>query len=911
MPSTGSSDDLLSRLRYLVNSGKKRIAFVVGSGLTRGTVTGVEAMVRAMRSALEDDGDARRFDVEVNGAEWGARYQQAADFLIRNRDQDLLNRVIRLAVLSACRSLPPVERRLLVDNESKLRSVELDGSWALDPAVHAFGEILAGLPGDVRGPVITTNFDPLIEVSVRMAGGNPNVQYFDSDGSLISPDLTGTVDIAHVHGFWRRGDTLHTVHQLTSVRPLLDGSLREALRGHVVVVMGYSGWADAFSKSLLARVKEGQNLGMDLIWCSFHALTTESFRSGLFNALDTPGRTTFYSPVDLNHALPTLSARLPPKEAGAGAGGLRGWTRITSKYLRVRADACSDLEGHRARYFDGAEPDWATVMDSQVPRLSLATQLVDAISTTMSHIEAAPFVVGVGLLGEGKSSAIRQSVAEAASRFNAAQIFWREPGTRLDVKQVMALPEVTGRTYLLASDDGDLLIDDLRALSGALSARGRHDIRFVGVAQERDWRNAGGFVRLSNSAKVLRAGGLSTGDATAVVAAWATLGTPGLGSLASIDAAQRAEALSAAAKDVATGAPESLLGAMLQVRYGGALVGRVGDLLSRLDNYGSVGTSSLVECFLMVALMHTAGRAANGNPAPISRRILAEACSLSEATIDYLVLEPLGAEAAISRHSDDVWVRHEAIAKAALTASRARDPQEVVMAIRRLVRASVLASPLVGGQGDDLYAAAYISRELKEAGEAIAAADAAASAQPNRLSYVVSRVTAHRIHGDIQAAIAMAEHAWLARSSMADPDGEDALLTAWATACGMANDPAANVLLDAECLSRYVTEPSKQQAIRALLGMGVGLTTLYRQTGNVIFAQALAGVVALLDQAALRGSQANWRRTHQRTCEEIGVDPPVADPWAPLQVALETLDSMRRGWAEPLKSMTVSFRVVS
>lgn len=908
MPPIGSSEDLSSRLRYLVNSGKKPIAFVVGSGLTRGSVPGVERLVQAMRNALQDPEDVARFDTEVTAAQWGERYQQAADFLIRNRDQDLLNRVIRLAVLSASRSLTGAEARALVEDEGKLRSLELEGAWALDPAVQAFGELLVGLTADIRGPVITTNFDPLIEVSVRLSGGTPNVQYFDRDGALQSPDDSGTVDVAHVHGFWRRGDTLHTVHQLTTTRPHLDGSLREALRGHVVVVMGYSGWSDAFSNSLRARVAEGQNLGMDLIWCSYADLTEDSFKGGLFRELGAEGRAAFYGPVDLNDALPSLMTKLTSSNGPRDRKlvDVRGWTNISLQYLQARKEACSDAELHRARFFDGIEPDWATAADDKIPQLSFATRLTGAIVKSMSQQDAAPFVVGVGLMGDGKSLALRQCIAGIARRDEDVQILWREPGGRLDVKRVIALPQHAGRRYLLASDDGDLLIDDLRSLSEALNARRRRDIRFVSVAQERDWRNAGGFVRLSSASTVVRTGGLSAEDSSAVVDSWATLGASGLGELATVDPEQRAGALQAAA-DGASGAPESLIGAMLRLRYGDALIGRVADLLSRLDNYGGVGASSLTENFLMVALMHTAGRAPDSRSTPMTKRLLAQACLVDETTIDFLVLEPLGAEAAISRHSSDVWVRHEAIAEAALTASRARDPQEIVQALKRLVAASVRASPLVARQDDDLYAAAYISRRLRESTEAIAAADAAAEAQPDRLSYAVSRVTAYRVHGRLSDAIVIAERAWADRSSMGDRENEDALLREWATACGMSNDPAANVILDAMCLSRHVEEPSNKHAVRALLGMGVGLTALHNRSGKEVYGQALAGVVTLLDQANLRGRQANWRGTHAKTCIRIGVDTPVSDPWQPIQDVLESLTSVRDGWTGPLKTMRVSF----
>ncbi len=275
--------------------------------------------------------------------------------------------------------------------------------------------------------------------------------------------------------------------------------------------------------------------------------------------------------------------------AGARQTELRGWTNVTAAFLSARAEACDDLEAHRARFFDGHEPDWVTAVDEQVPRLSFARQLVPPWQTP-SLIQSARVVVGVGLMGEGKSLALRQCAADLARYDEDVQVYWREPGGRLRTEMVLALPKRDGVRYVLATDDGDLLIDDLRNTCRELAKRGRDDISFASVAQERDWRNAGGFARLSAVTTTVRAAPLSLEDATAVVAAWASLGRSGLGNLVSVDPAERPSVVHAAARDSASGAPESLMGAMLELRYGDALVDRVNDLLGRLDNFGPIGS---------------------------------------------------------------------------------------------------------------------------------------------------------------------------------------------------------------------------------------------------------------------------------------------------------------------------------
>jgi hypothetical protein len=107
------ADGLLEHLTHRISGASdKRVAFVVGSGLTRDVIPGVDGYIQAMRASLEEEmarlGRNSRilenFDRDVSGSVPSHKYQQAASFLQHNRGQEWLNKVIRLGVLRACKS---------------------------------------------------------------------------------------------------------------------------------------------------------------------------------------------------------------------------------------------------------------------------------------------------------------------------------------------------------------------------------------------------------------------------------------------------------------------------------------------------------------------------------------------------------------------------------------------------------------------------------------------------------------------------------------------------------------------------------------------------------------------------------------------------------------------------------------
>ncbi|WP_222266950.1 P-loop NTPase [Modestobacter marinus] len=796
-----------------------------------------------MRASLEDNHDQERFDSKVGAATtWAEKYQEAAEFVYLNRDQDLLNSIIRRATLTACRTVTPAEARQLLFDEPELKRLETQGQWNLDPGVSALGQLLAAIPSDIRGPLITTNFDPLIEVSVREAGGQPAAHWLDDDGKIAASDQVGAIDVVHVHGLWRRGDTLHTQSQLRTPRPQLAGSLREALRGKLVVVLGYGGWMDSFTRSLLERVEQRDVLGMDITWASYSTLTADDFQSGILKELAALNRANFYGGVDVNKLLPQVVDRYTPKGAPSPtAGSLPRWTEVNAGFLQLATATAN--EQTRCAFFDGRPPDWTIAADRGVPRLS-------AVGRTRAHLKSLQkssqkrIVLLAGPLGEGKSIALRQVVVDLIQESPDATILWREPGGTLTRSHLEQLP--TDKRVILCSDEADLLVESLAALRADLEQR--KNITLLLAAHERDWRNRGGFSRLHQLLDVVPVNGLASEDAAALVAAWEAAGTIGLGKLATSPSHER-EGLLLAAANSPIASSGSLMGASLQLRYGDALSARVADMMSRMDNYKEVGSGLLSDAFLMICLLHATQQHSGQVTEPLSARILCEALSLESGALDYLVLGPLGQEAAAVAHGGYLYCRTSALAETALDVARDHRSDQLHSIIAKVVAAAVINSDTLGTFEADHGAVAYVSRRLGRSDESILAAQSAFDSGP-RLSFATSLLATYRRYERFDEADEVGRTVLSQLDNFTDRTNLPGFFTDWATLSGQRGDAARNVLLDAFALdalreSAWTNNADKArgEAIKALLGLGVGLSKLAESSGDVRYVLGLQAVV--------------------------------------------------------------------
>jgi serine/threonine protein kinase len=305
-----------------------RLAYLAGSAVTASEraegpgVPSTEGVIELIRAEYRRHDELKRFE-EALRADPNNRYQAAFRFLLRTRDQDVANTVIRRAV---CRARIPSERfpNLPTDlsDPSSCRSLEedLDG-WYLPPAVEALGQAITHTPATARSIVLTSNFDPLISISVRRAGGIARTVALQSDGSFSGLDGHGCL-VVHFHGDWFRSDTLHTQNQLNQDRPKLSASLAQLISTRTLVVIGHSGRDDIFIRTLLGAVRGGL-AQLKIAWTFHPKNEAEIFEksSSLLEALRPGiemGRVTLYCGVDAHTFLPRFARQLAETSEEAG-----------------------------------------------------------------------------------------------------------------------------------------------------------------------------------------------------------------------------------------------------------------------------------------------------------------------------------------------------------------------------------------------------------------------------------------------------------------------------------------------------------------------------------------------------------------------------------------------------------------
>ena len=883
---SGNVNDLVARIHASVSVGEEArpLAILAGSGLTAGAVPGVNEIINAIRKAMSPD-DASEIDIRLAKLpEASLKYQEAFTFLSLRRPPIFRDRIITASTLRAYRK-PITNRADLAPN--KLPEYEMDvDNWDLPQGVEALGRIWSGLSPRIRGPILTTNFDPLCEVAIQKAGGHVVPRIMDSDGAFLR-DVQASVtlpQVVHLHGYWRDSATLSMTTQLTLERPALEGSIRALLNQYTLLVLGYGAWRDALSRQIVRVIREQQARELDILWCYYGSsdelardLDNNEVLTALFQA---PGNIQFYTSIDVNRALPILEQEIasylnfPDSSRGQpGKGTLFDWMPIANEIVAPRAKI--DSRNSALTFFDGRLPNWHDAVNPLLPRRDIVRTMENQLKDLI-HRRQSSFTLVTGASGEGKTTALMQAAAALAMSEPGLVVLFNGQGRITSVDEILRLP--ASDNYLLVLDEAFRSVERLKDLVARINESDRTGLHLLIAARDTDWSDVGGFTVPWNKyciSKVHRLRGINRPDAVAVIQSWEKLGAEALGSLASLpDSESRVSALIDAASEQRPAEDGTFLGALLTTRYGAGLIDHIRELLVRLSHrriysWQSEIEDTLLDVFFLIALPQAAG------VQTMNARILAIALDIAEQEVFGAVILPLGDEAAISFDAERVSVRHSLIARAAgeLATELGIDMGE---AAERIVKAAVTAIRKFGAT-PDILKLAYLSQYLEEDPEmAVKAARAAVEAEPRRLSYRTSLSRALRLAGNFENAIRTAEESvsliWDAEDVLT---GVRPVFTEWGVAEGNLGRWARNVVLAGIALQDMDAWPRlRQQTGPALVCMALALRKLWESYREFVFLNALSGVAQIGEVMQLTGQQRRWIREARDIAMQNGASAP-------------------------------------
>lgn len=323
---------LIQRLFHALRNDKKNPNLVVfaGSGLTHSVVPGVGEvmdMVDQFSESMDDDPKVRAMFQEISqsdisSAEKYGRYQQLLD---NTHGSGTFDRVIQHAVRTGYRVLGgptelatrvAVDPWMALDEFAAAMEDDLDG-WRIPVGLQSLARIIASNPDRMSPIILTTNFDPLIEIALRREGISTTTINLPVDGSIeVGVVRKGAAAVVHLHGYWwRTGGTtrhgnLHSDLRLRTPRPALLADMRDILAGSVMLVVGYGGWGDIFSTAIAERARDGFD---GLLW-ALHATAPAEYDRIRAMLLDDGGQPVasaiVYTGVDCDRLFPALDGKL-------------------------------------------------------------------------------------------------------------------------------------------------------------------------------------------------------------------------------------------------------------------------------------------------------------------------------------------------------------------------------------------------------------------------------------------------------------------------------------------------------------------------------------------------------------------------------------------------------------------------
>ncbi|RDB45488.1 SIR2 family protein [Tsukamurella tyrosinosolvens] len=743
--------DMRSRLQSAIDEGDQKIGFLFGAGVSIGAVPGTEQMIERFLSASTRDSRGVR-PRAVEDRDPGDRYQSAASSLVARSGQQGLFRAVVDATLEASdfsARFASTDKKGLVPDD--LAMLENSLEWRITEAHRRFAEVYSKIPPEKRGPIITTNFDPLIEIALRQESIDAEPVSLVGDRAPIESIGRSPLaaSVMHLHGYWRSRATLHTRTTLDRQRDEIRDYLKRELDGIVLFVLGYAGWEDEFMRALDSVFASGALFDSEICWGVFSSDQSSILtNSRLASLIGCPGFNIYF---DCNAS--KVLDYVPLEEVGVSV--LRVDVESPPGYSVVGGWRGGEIPAGDREFADGGQPAWPDAIPGVWPQLSSTVELIEAGRQMFSRRSGYAGCVGMGPVGEGKSLALMQAAVVMAAEFPDTIFLWRHVGAPpLTPEWLNGAMEAYG-SICLCLDDSDLISGEIAACASVWN-RTDSQVKFLLSCHDRAWWNGPLGKRYHQRFADVLFHGIDASDAHNVAVAWFENGAlpPAFESDEGRDqVVERVRArLELSAMGVEGSSNSTLMGAILATRFSRGLDERVYNFMKRLEGekFRTSTGINLADLFAAVCLVQSVNDPSGLRGLGMTRDLLNEMSGDASGFGSDRIVRILGKEALVSFAGERVYSRHSAIAERVVAYHR--DQGRLLIVCRELGRA---AGRLRVGNSTanrpSWFAVAEVSKGIHIVREAVAICVGVRDSAPNLLAPNIDYMKALRMQGDDRA----------------------------------------------------------------------------------------------------------------------------------------------------------------
>lgn len=632
----------VDRLRYeIAELQERQIVFIIGSALSYPSVPNTEEMIFYF---LEELGtSAEKVRRRIRDLEQSEQYMEAAQELRSRRGDSGLTKAIQNAVNRA---------RIASPEDAPEDSLNIDpNGWEITKPHRMLAELYRHIPPQKRGPIFTTNFDPLIEAAFEAENISTSPLAVPGSAAFPIESILSRLPVIHLHGIWSNGATLSTGSQLAHERPNVEEMIRSYMNKSLVVAVGYGGWGDSFMRSIAKMLRHGyfSSLQTELMWLS-HGKEHEIKYHPELSLMSGEAGINFYFNIDATEFLEQLNALLAGRVFEDNPN-YRGWTLAP---LKSRSSPASE---HMLAFVQGAQPDWK--VSSFLPMLSNTQKLIEVIDQEITS-PTPRLIILTGPTGEGKSAALKQIGLHFRDRYQSSLVLYREMGApRISAEWVEEISSRSDLSFILV-DEADLVVRQI--------AESTKDSDFD-LSSKMIWVLAmhSSMMRDKRVKKALDSldyieyefSEMTSDDAVNLASCW--IDSNLLPEEFSDCGIEEISAMIENASSSNHG--KSLFGSILHLWEGEELIDRVNDLLNRIAKF-HIGGVSYRHILCAVAVIQVVWDLDETEGKGISTAMLGELVRIRSMDVLQLVVEPLGREVGISRIGDRIYIRHANIAVA-------------------------------------------------------------------------------------------------------------------------------------------------------------------------------------------------------------------------------------------------------